>query len=392
MRLITRYVLREVGQVFLVTLFSLTTLLILAVGVKEAIAQGVGAAQVAKMLPYLLPNALVFALPGSVLFAVSSVYGRMSASNEITALKSAGVSPMAVIWPSLFLAAAISLATVWLNDLAMSWGYHGMQRVVVDSLEDIAYGMLRTQKTFSRPAFSVTVKEVRGRTLIKPMFAFPAPDGEGSYKVQAESAELKSNPGSGKLTIKLFNITSDAPGQHFALPDQDFERDIEIMSPSNRNSAPARLALSEFPEETARQKVKIATLEETMTAKSGFQLLTGDFDALQANNWGGDAHQLQDLKFQLYRMQTEPPRRWANGFSCLCFALVGAAMAIRLRNADVLNSFFICFLPILLLYYPLLMFGADRAKAGAMNPYCVWLGNCVLVLWGIWLLRRVKRY
>jgi lipopolysaccharide export system permease protein len=91
-------------------------------------------------------------------------------------------------------------------------------------------------------------------------------------------------------------------------------------------------------------------------------------------------------------MQTELPRRWANGFSCLCFALVGSGMAIRRKNADMLTSFFLCFLPILLIYYPFLFFGVDRAKAGAINPNAVWLGNIVLVAWGLWLLRRVIRY
>jgi lipopolysaccharide export system permease protein len=392
MRSITRYVLREIGLVFLVTLVSLTLLLLMVVAIKEAIAQGVGAAQIAQMVPYLLPNALMFALPGSILYAVSSVYGRMSAANEITALKSAGISPLAVLWPALALATLLSLAEVWLNDLAMSWGYQGMQRVVIDSLEDIAYGTLRAQKHFSRPQFSITVKEIVGRTLVKPVFAFPGPDGEGTRNVRAESAELRSHPGSGKLTVKLYNITSDAPGQYVDLPDLPFERDIELAAGLGGEVQPARMALREFTEATARQEQKISELEERMAAKSGFQMLTGDFEGLPQADWNGDADRLQNLKFKLYRMQTEPPRRWANGFSCLCFALVGATMAIRRRNSDALTSFFLCFLPILLIYYPLLMFGADRAKAGAIHPSIVWLGNAALVAWGLWLLRRVMRY
>ena len=62
------------------------------------------------------------------------------------------------------------------------------------------------------------------------------------------------------------------------------------------------------------------------------------------------------------------------------------------ENSDALTSFFLCFGPILLVYYPLLIFGTDRAKAGAINPYCVWLANVALVAWGLWLLRRVIRY
>lgn len=67
-------------------------------------------------------------------------------------------------------------------------------------------------------------------------------------------------------------------------------------------------------------------------------------------------------------------------------------MAIRMKNSDALTSFFLCFGPILLVYYPLLAFGLDRAKSGNINPYAVWLANLALVVWGMWLLRRVIRY
>jgi lipopolysaccharide export system permease protein len=87
----------------------------------------------------------------------------------------------------------------------------------------------------------------------------------------------------------------------------------------------------------------------------------------------------------------EPWRRWANGFSCLCFVLVGAPMAIRMRNADFLTSFFLCFLPILVVYYPVFMLGVSRVKAGVLPPPAVWMGNLLVTLWGLWLLRRVVR-
>jgi hypothetical protein len=39
-----------------------------------------------------------------------------------------------------------------------------------------------------------------------------------------------------------------------------------------------------------------------------------------------------------------------------------------------------------------LALGVDRAKAGAVTPYSVWLANVILAAWGVWLLRRVIRY
>ena len=67
-------------------------------------------------------------------------------------------------------------------------------------------------------------------------------------------------------------------------------------------------------------------------------------------------------------------------------------MAIRRRHSDGWASFFACFLPILVLYYPLLVYGVDRAKAGAAPPLSVWLADAILVVWGLWLLRGVYRY
>ena len=67
-------------------------------------------------------------------------------------------------------------------------------------------------------------------------------------------------------------------------------------------------------------------------------------------------------------------------------------MAIRLRNRDFLTSFFLCFLPILIVYYPLLAYGVNGAKSGTIPPDAVWAGNVLLACWGGWLLAGVIRY
>ena len=67
-------------------------------------------------------------------------------------------------------------------------------------------------------------------------------------------------------------------------------------------------------------------------------------------------------------------------------------MAIRRRKGDFLTSFFLCFLPILVVYYPALMWTIDFSKAGTFPPQSLWLGNILLLLWGVWLVRRVLRY
>jgi len=67
-------------------------------------------------------------------------------------------------------------------------------------------------------------------------------------------------------------------------------------------------------------------------------------------------------------------------------------MAIWLRKRDFLQSFSVCFFPILVVYYPALMGTIVLAKDGVVPPVTVWAANLMLIPWGAWALRRVLRY
>jgi lipopolysaccharide export system permease protein len=121
-------------------------------------------------------------------------------------------------------------------------------------------------------------------------------------------------------------------------------------------------------------------------------MLCGDFDGLTSREWEMRRGRLANQRTRLHRLRTEPYRRWSEGFSCLCFVLVGAPMAMRLRHRDVLTSFFLCFAPILIVYYPALFCTVDAAKYGRVHPLIVWTGNVILLCWAGYLLRKVVRY
>jgi lipopolysaccharide export system permease protein len=120
--------------------------------------------------------------------------------------------------------------------------------------------------------------------------------------------------------------------------------------------------------------------------------LTGEFAELASPEWSQRQNSLDSEYARLHRLETEPWRRWANGFSCLFFVVVGAPLSIRLRNSDLWTTFATVFLPTLVVYYPLLAYGVDRAKAGEVPPATVWLGNVILGAAGFWIMRKVIRY
>jgi len=392
MKIVSRYVLSELLQVFLVALSALTLFMLVVGLVKEAQQQGLGFMQIAALVPYVIPEAMRFAVPGTMLFAVASVFGRMSATNEITALKAAGISPMAAIWPAVGLAVAVSFVSVWLNDVAVSWGRDGVRRVIVSSVEEIIYGRLKQHRSYSAPQISINVKNVDGRKLIRPTLSYQPQEG-AAVTVSAAEAELRADAAKGVLTITCRDGTLHVGDVKAVFPDE-LTREIPLDTVSRKEStstSPSEIAMADFPRARAEQLARIGMYEEIAAAKTAMAILSGRIDMTVPGSVEGERQAVKVETARLHRIVMEPWRRWANGFSCLCFVLVGAPMAIRMRNADFLTSFFLCFLPILLVYYPVFMLGVSQAKSGAVPPLAVWTGNLLVTLWGVWLMRSVIR-
>ena len=392
MQLLTRYVLAELLKVFLATLVVLTAMIAIAGVAREAVTMGLGIGPILRIMPYILPEAMRYAVPATVLLTVTSVYGRMAASNEIVAAKSLGISPMVFVWPLIVFASFVSLGTVWLNDVAVSWGRSGVNRVIVSSVEQITYDVLRTRRHFTTTRLTIIVREVADRRLIRPMIIFNGTESGRDVLLTADEAELRSNLESGNLDIHYRNGVVDAKIDA-SLQDGVYPLPLDFfLQRGGRGGGPTDKSLSNMPAEIARQNESLDNLREELATTAAFQMMLGDFGALSNEAWDQSRRRLARLEETLHRLHTEPHRRWANGFSCLCFALVGAPMAIRRRHGEFLASFFVVFLPILLVYYPLLLYGVNQAKHGIWPPACVWLGNVMLAAWSIWLFRRVIRY
>jgi lipopolysaccharide export system permease protein len=394
MPLVTRYVVWELLKQFFCALAGMTGLVLLVGVAQEAINHGLGPLPILKMIPYILPEALRFSVPATILLACCSVYGRMSAMNEVVAVKSLGIAPRVLMYPALAIAFVISLVAVWLNDIAVSWGRIGVRQVVIQSVEEIAYGMLRTQRTYSDRRFSINVKSVDGRRLMRPTITFHGDGDRPSVVLAAREAELRFNPEDSTLSIFLTDGTVDVEGEVTAhLPDR-FEQVVPLgdNEESKQPEKPSYCPLWKIGSEVAQQRRDIDKLEANLAVEAAYDLALGEFHKVGEGTSHARRFALQQARERLCRLQTEPWRRWANGFSCFFFCLVGVPLSVKLKKGDFLTTFFLCFLPILIVYYPLMALGVDRAKTGELPPYSVWLGNVICLAAGYWLLRRVDSH
>jgi len=374
MPIFTRYVTTELLKIFLTALLVMTLLLALGIGAREGISRGLPPILVMRMIPYLLPEILGITIPIAVLLAVSQVLGRMSGSNEIIALRAAGLSPSLVVRPTIIFAFFVSLFTVWTYDLAATWGRPGARRVVVESVEQIAYGMLRTRKSYSSQKFSLVVKDVIGKRLISPIITIQVQPETPAITLTAEEAELFTDRKAGALTIVCRKPVARIEGQATMTLPETYWYTIPFDSPAEPLHRDW-LAMSEIP----------AAIRKLGADAEQLKLLLAEADASpeQRQTW---RDQLHSLELQIRKLQTEPYRRWANGFSSLCFVLLGCPLAMYRRSENFLSIFFLSFLPIVIVYYPLLMLANGLTSSGTLPSFGFWIANLGIAIPGMVLL------
>lgn len=398
---LTRYILAEIFKIFVVALLVLTAL-ILVIGVgRELLREGLGVMAVLSLLPFVLPMSLQFALPATMLFSVCCVYGRMSADGEIATVKSAGISPLRVMQPAFVFAAVVSPFAVYLSDVAVSWGRPGAKRVIMYSVEDVVYRMLRAQRSYSSPqGFSIHVQDVvddgDDRRLLYPTITLHTKASPEPVVWEAREGRISLNPQDETMTIQVVDgrlvggagMVMELPG----VTEVPIPLDVVLQKDSISSSSPSELALRVIGPEAIRQERSNEADRQRLAAQTGFSLISARWDELGGPRGQSLESEIRNGQRRLTRLRTEPWRRWAGGFSCFFFVLVGVPLAIRMKSADYWTSFGMCFIPILLIYYPLLEYGLDNAKDGNLPPYAVWMGNGLLGIISLHLMRYVYRY
>ena len=377
---------------FTLSLVAMTLVISLVFVGQELISKDLSYLAVAKLMPYILLIALQFSVSATILFSVCCVFGRISADNEIIALKCAGISPMCVFRPLVVLGVLISVPSVWLNDMAVSWAKPAMQLVILRSFEEIIYRGLSSKKAYnSDKGFAIHVQEVRDRWLIKPNIWMQTDNQLRT--ISAERARISIDPVDDKMVIELIDAFVDTGnGQVRYWGSLPIDMPLNLAAQNGTNSiSPSQFSIRQIPRELYRQHGLNDRRREKLATRYSIALASGRFVSINDTTSNILRAEVADTEKKLSRLKTEPMRRWALGFSCLAFVWMGVPMAILIRSADYWWTFGVCFIPILLIYYPIFGLTLEFAKDGTWPASSLWLGNATLALIGTFLMRKVVK-
>jgi lipopolysaccharide export system permease protein len=137
--------------------------------------------------------------------------------------------------------------------------------------------------------------------------------------------------------------------------------------------------------ELREERRKIASMRLRQALVSAFDFGTG---RLERVNWWDvrDAFvEHGDSVRKVNQLETEWWLRLSMACGSLLFVVLGAPVGIRFARRDFLSAFITCFVPIITLYYPLMLFGVNMSKEGMMiGPlapyYSLWIGNIILAV------------
>lgn len=372
---IQRALVFELAKVFGMALVVFTFFVLFFFVFKELSDSNLAPRHIWPLLPYLMPHVLRNAALGASLFATCFVYGRMAADNEVMALKAAGIHPLKLLTPALVLGLGCSAASVWLYDLGEGWGREGIYQTCVRYADQVGCEMLRKERSARFGRVTITVQDVAGSYLEQPVVWLDEAERAEPVCITAGSGSLKLN--TDKLSLTLYE-TNFSAGSRVAgsWPDSmafdvelPVERDIRIVT------LPILAERQRLVDTLARLTFQAAMMPQSDPAHR--EMLSARLD-------------MEVAKFR--RLHTMFHHKLANSYCFLLFAMVGAALAVLLRTANFLSTFFLCFTPLMLLYNPLMVLGKRLAFSGAIPPGGVWICNLVVGLIGTWLVRRVVRH
>lgn len=402
--ILQRYVMGEVLRAFLMALATMTIVFVLFMVMAEAVKLGLTPRDILNLIPFVIPGTLPYTVPVSILFAVTVVFGRLASDNEVVAVKTAGLSAMTVLWPAIVLGGALSAALLYFSGESIPRANHKAKLVFFKNFEDMFYKMLKQEREFNNPEwpFLIMVEnvDVESRTMSRATFKHRDkkngnPNSFDSV-VQAKTARIIFDIDKAKARVYLDGSHISGGRQSrdvFMINDREFDIDLPGKKDKGYEKRIQEWTTSEILVEQADLRRHIAEERKRQAIAAAFGFGSGRLDKI---DWFHVQEAFVNYGYwgrKLSEYETEKQLRVAQSFGSLIFVFLGAPVGIRFAKRDFLSAFISCFMPIILVYYPLMLLGVNLGKEDVLDPVlALWVGNVLLAMLAVYFLPPVLRH
>ncbi len=364
MKILDRYILRELIVPFLLGLAVFTSVLLIVRILKLVelvVNRGVPLWQMIRVFSYILPAFLEVTVPMALLLAILVAFGRLSSDSEIVALRAAGVSLYRLLGPVTAFAIAVSLLTLWLSFSARPWGNSHLRLGLYEIVKARATAGLKPR--LFNDEFQQLVIYVEhippGGDRLEGILISDTRERGAQNTIYAERGRLVTDERGHTLTLRLYEGGIYSAGGKSGYQDTRFTT-YDLTLDLDATVAQLRRRTRDVSEMT------VAELRA----------------AVQSKHAAGEPTFVERVELH---------RKFSIPFACLVFAGLGVPLGIQPSRAVHARGFSLS-LGLIFAYYMLLTFGQNLGERGALPPVvAVWLPNAALSIVAAALLARAAR-
>lgn len=313
----------------------------------------------------LIPSFLVFIIPMAFLLGILAALARLSADNEIMALKTSGVGLYRLTPPVILLSVIAFLFTSFLVFYAVPWGSKNFQETLfrlagTKAKLDVQAGIFNA--TFGDLVIYVN-KVSPGGKMLEGIMIYDERDPKMNSTIVARKGYLAQDPQAQKLVLHLFDGSI-----HSQEETEETYRVIDF------NTYQFTVFLKEEIEK-ARARAHVRMLEKEMSIgdlRKKIKRMTREGKNIRP--------QLVELYF-----------KFAIPFGVFIFGLVGLPLGVQRTQSGRSWGFVLCAF-VFLFYYILYCLGKNLGVSGIISPsLAAWFPNITLGALGVYLLVKTAR-
>jgi LPS export ABC transporter permease LptF/LPS export ABC transporter permease LptG len=364
-----RYIVAEITGPLALGFLVYTFILLLQFLFQSAemiIRRGLPVAIVGRLLLYTLPNIVVLTIPMSLLFGILIAVGRLSSDSELIAMRSCGISLIALYRPILLISGLFTVVNTLLMVYTLPWGNHALQQLRLDIITQTVSRQVEPRVFFEEwENKTVYVFDVDQRThQWKGVFiAESIPSTQDNQVTVADSGDVRVDQSGERVVLSLRNA---------------IQHKVNLNSPERYEiTRHHQLDLILDDQFVSAQRAKISVSKEIreMTLPELLAILENPRSTQEQRNVA----------------QVEIHKKFSIPVACLVFGLFGLPLGFNNRRGGKASGFAIS-IGVILVYYILLNNGEEAAHFGRVPAWlAMWAPNLLLAAAGTFLLVRRNR-
>lgn len=364
--LIDRYVGRSVLVTALYGVVVLSVVLVLGNIFKELldllINRDVPLKYVLLFMLYVLPFSLTFTVPWGFLTAVLLIFGRMSADNEMIALRACGVSLLRICLPVLAVGLLLSLFTFWINARVAPQAEMAMRQSLATMARSNPAALFVPDEVVDQFEGKKIFVGGKKRGKLTDLTVIEQDDGGFIRQViHADKGEIESDQESGQLVLTLHDTRFE---QRDAANANDLSKIRHGISVSE---ATISIPLDDLVENKLRRRsLRSYTLGE----------LYG-----RLNEVRGTEDETSVL--------TQISKRYSLSLACVAFALIAMPLGVTAQRKETSVGFAISLALAFAYFFFVVLADMLRHDAVAFPYLLIWIPNILFIGIGTWLMLRL---